>query len=274
MSVSSEGMVAIGHFQGRPVYQTVAPEGGDANSNAAGANAGGPGGAGVGSTEEIEVTPLEGGDGGSSGGSDDSGSANGTPAGTAPASSVDGSSSDAGSGQPQTSGDLDGLRKALAAERTLRRTADKALADERKKSATAEELAIINARETSAAETETRVKIPLLRALAATELRASGVQGATARLVGLLDLSKVEIDEDGDPIGLTEQIESLKTDFPNLFQAATGGQAPRPGNANGGSGARSGRAGDSSGGQPPRKFNEILADIVLTGGTGAGTAMR
>jgi hypothetical protein len=193
---------------------------------------------------------------------------------------VDDSSSDAGSGQQGTGqepgkGDgLENLRKALAAERTARKAADKALAEERRKSVSAEERAILEAKESAAAETETKVKGPLVRALAAAELRAANVQGPTARLVGLLDLDKIEIDDDGEAVGLTEQIETLKTEFPNLFQVPTASGRVPAGNANGGSGSRDGRKQDQGGGGKPKPWNEILADQVLGGTSGPGVSMR
>jgi hypothetical protein len=181
---------------------------------------------------------------------------------------VDEGSTDAGSGQQTPEPDLTNLKKAIASERTLRKQAEADLRAEKLKNASAEERQLEEAKTQAATEAEARVKQPLLRNLAATELRAAGIQGPTARLVGLLDLNKIEIDEDGEISGLIEQVEALKTEFPNMFQASSSGRAPAP-NANGGSGSRSGRAGDNGAPAAPKKWNEILAEQVFA--TGAGT---
>jgi hypothetical protein len=152
-----------------------------------------------------------------------------------------------------------GLKKALASERVARRAADKELKELRLKHASAEERQLIEAKETAAAEAEARVKAPLIKALAASELRAAGVQQGTAKLVGLLDLAKVELDDEGELVGLDEQIEEMKEEFPNLFAAATGTRVP---NVNGGSG--NGRRKDKDGGdQKPKGFAQQLADQVM-----------
>jgi hypothetical protein len=176
--------------------------------------------------------------------------------------------------QPAAQQDADdpaaGLKKALAAERAKAKGLDKELKELRLKHASTEERQLLEAREQAATEAEARVKEPLVRALAASELRAAGVQTGTAKLVGLLDLSKVELDDDGDPIGLTEQIDELREEFPNLFAAAGAG---RPPNVNGGAGSKGGRRKDKDG-EPdkPKSFAQILADQV-TGAAPAGQGM-
>ena len=165
---------------------------------------------------------------------------------------------------PPAETDLDRVKKALAAERANRKKLEKDMAALRRQNASAEERALIEARETAATEREAQVKPPLLRALAAAELRAAGVQGNGAtRLVGLLDLEQIDLDDDGAPVGLDEQIAGLKEEFPNLFAAPPDGKA-RAGNANAGSGSNSSRRQDKSGNDGrPRPWNEILAEQVL-----------
>ncbi|MHB2029474.1 MAG: phage scaffolding protein, partial [Acidimicrobiales bacterium] len=256
-----------------PIYEGPGGElnAGSVESATASGESGGSGGVGLGSvTEEDETETTGGEDGSSSGGTSSSSSSSGSAEGSSSSSSVDDASSNTGSSQQgQGQGDraddgLEGLKKALASERTARKAAEKEIRELRLKNASAEERAILEAKEAAAAETETKVKGPLVRALAAAELRAANVQGPTARLVGLLDLDKVEIDDDGEAVGLVEQIENLKAEFPNLFQiaAASGGRAPA-GNSNGGSGAREGRTQDKGGDSKPKPWNVVLAEQVL-----------
>lgn len=165
-----------------------------------------------------------------------------------------------------------GLKKALTAERARARNLEREFKELQKKHATAEERQLLEAKEQASAEAEERVKGPLIKALAASELRVAGVQTGTAKLVGLLDLSKVELGDDGELVGLEEQIEELKDEFPNLFAASTGNGVKAP-NANGGSGSKSGRTKDRSGEDPrPKGFAQLLADQV-TGAAPLGQGM-
>jgi hypothetical protein len=177
---------------------------------------------------------------------------------------------------PAKTGDDDptaGLKKALTAERTRARNLEREFKELQKKHATAEERQLLEAKEQAAAEAEERVKGPLIKALAASELRGAGVQSGTAKLVGLLDLSKVELGDDGELVGLEEQIEELKEEFPNLFAASTGNGVKAAPNANGGSGSKSGRTKDRSGEDPkPKGFAQLLADQV-TGAMPLGQGM-
>ena len=59
---------------------------------------------------------------------------------------------------------------------------------------------------------------PWKRTSAIAELRAAGLDLEQAkRLVGMVNLADVEVDDDGDVTGLDEQIEALKEAFPPLF---------------------------------------------------------
>lgn len=163
-----------------------------------------------------------------------------------------------------------GLKKALTAERTRARNLEREFKELQKKHATAEERQLLEAREQAAAEAEERIKGPLIKALAASELKGAGVQSGTARLVGLLDLDKIELGDDGELVGLSEQIDELKVEFPNLFAAATNGSV-KPPNVNSGSG--NGRTKDRSGeDQKPKGFAQLLADQV-TGAVPLGQGM-
>jgi len=154
-----------------------------------------------------------------------------------------------------------GLKKALIAERQRARQLDKDLKELQRKHATAEERQLMEAKEQAATEAAAAVKGPLIKALAASELKAANVQGTNIpKLVRLLDLDKVEVNDGGGLDGLEDQIEELKEEFPNLFAAATGSATKVP-NVNGGTG--NGRKKDQQDKQPPRGFAQQLADQVM-----------
>jgi hypothetical protein len=270
----------IGYFQGRPVYvgedgqQYAGPAGPATGPNA---NGGASGNDDITETDEPSDDSGQG-----AGGAEGSGSEGDPAEGSSSTEGVDGASANSGGGK-QGTGQGDGqadpelgkLKSALVKEREARKAADRQLAELRKQHASTEERLVIEAKEQASAEAEERVKLPLVRALASAELRAANVQGPTARLVGLLDLSKVTLDDDGDAVGLTEQIDALREEFPNLFAAATAnGGRPRAGNVNGGSGSSNGRQQDKGGGGAPKPWYEQLADQVLNPGTASGVAMR
>lgn len=48
-------------------------------------------------------------------------------------------------------------------------------------------------------------------------LKDAGLQGAPDKLLKLLDIDDIEVDDDGEVDGLTEQIDELKKDYPELF---------------------------------------------------------
>jgi Phage minor structural protein GP20 len=270
----------IGYFQGRPVYES---EGGVLNAGPSGtaSSAGGSGGS-SGSDDVTETDESSEDTGSGAGGAGSAGSESGSTEGSTSSEGMDGSSSDAeggkqgqGQGDGKSDAELAGLKSALAKERETRKARDKELAELRKQHASAEERLVIEAKETAAAEAEERVKRPLIKALAAAELRAANVQGSTSRLVGLLDLDKVSLDDDNEPVGLTEQIDQLREEFPNLFAAASSnGSRPKAGNVNGGSGSGSGRTQDKGGSGKPKPWFEQLADQVLNPGSGPGVAMK
>jgi len=59
---------------------------------------------------------------------------------------------------------------------------------------------------------------PWKKTSAVAELRAAGLDLEQARrLVGMVNIADVDVDEDGDVIGLENQIDSLKETFPELF---------------------------------------------------------
>jgi Phage minor structural protein GP20 len=158
-----------------------------------------------------------------------------------------------------------GLKKALDAERKLRKDKERELAALAKKHASAEELALMQAREAASAETEGRIRPQFLKHIASAKLEAAGASGDTVRLVGLLDLDKVQLTDDGDLAGLDDQVVALKEEFPNLF-ASPGGVKPPVPKANSGSGGSQGRKQDSSttGGKPKTFADKLAAQVLGT----------
>jgi len=86
--------------------------------------------------------------------------------------------------------------------------------------ASAAEKALIDARKTAAAETEAKWRPAVVGVRAESALIAAGCTdpGDLELLVGKIDASKVEVDDNGVIVGgLTEQIESLKGKHAKLF---------------------------------------------------------
>jgi minor structural protein GP20 len=75
---------------------------------------------------------------------------------------------------------------------------------------------------------EKKLKPVAVRAAAKAAFLEAGLQGGSdrvAKMVKLLDLEALEIDDDGEVTGLTEQVAAVKTDYPELFGTQT--RAPR-----------------------------------------------
>jgi hypothetical protein len=67
---------------------------------------------------------------------------------------------------------------------------------------------------------ERRLKPVAVRAAAKAAFLEAGLQGGSdrvAKMVKLLDLDALDIDADGEVSGLTEQITTVKADYPELF---------------------------------------------------------
>ena len=66
------------------------------------------------------------------------------------------------------------------------------------------------------AESDARIR----RTAARAELKAAGIPAdQVGKLVGMLDLDSLDVDDDGEIDGLDEAIEELKTSWPQLFTA-------------------------------------------------------
>jgi hypothetical protein len=68
---------------------------------------------------------------------------------------------------------------------------------------------------------EKRFKPGAVRSAAKAAFLEAGLQGSTpdrvAKLVRMLDLDALDVDDDGDVTGLTEQVKAIKADYPELF---------------------------------------------------------
>jgi hypothetical protein len=89
-------------------------------------------------------------------------------------------------------------------------------------------------------------------------------------LMKLVDLDEVEIDDDGEIVGLSEQIAQVKGDFPELFKRT---RTPAPGGTGGGGAGQDGKppvkvdAADKKPPQPePKDWAEALARQAVRGG--------
>lgn len=69
---------------------------------------------------------------------------------------------------------------------------------------------------------ERKFKPVAVRAAARAKFLEAGLdpedKGAMSRLLRLVDMDEVDLDDDGDPVGLDEQIDDIKDDFPRLFE--------------------------------------------------------
>lgn len=68
---------------------------------------------------------------------------------------------------------------------------------------------------------EKRFKPVAVRSAAKAAFLEAGLQGSTperiARVIRMLDLDALDVDEDGDVTGLTEQVAAIRKDYPELF---------------------------------------------------------
>jgi hypothetical protein len=80
---------------------------------------------------------------------------------------------------------------------------------------TEHEKALREARE----EGEKRYRAPLVKAAARAALSEAGLGGSTDRVLRLLDLEALSVDDDGDVIGLDGEVARVKDEYPEFFQA-------------------------------------------------------
>lgn len=85
------------------------------------------------------------------------------------------------------------------------------------------ERAIREARE----ESETRWKPRIVNQAARAALAEAGVVGGPDRVLKLIDLDALSVDDDGDVVGLVTEVDRLKADYPEFF-TRTEPDRPRP----------------------------------------------
>lgn len=85
-------------------------------------------------------------------------------------------------------------------------------------------------REQVQAELEKRYKPILVEKTARADLIAAGVKpDKVARMVRLMSLDEIEVGDDGEVTGLDDQIEELKSDYPELFGTVDAAKPERRG---------------------------------------------
>lgn len=97
------------------------------------------------------------------------------------------------------------------------------------------------AREEARAESDTRTKKAELRGA----LRGAGIKPErVSKLVNLVDLEDLDVDDDGEVDGIDDVLDTLKTDWPELFgtqpraKRSVAGGSDREGNGSGGGGKK------------------------------------
>lgn len=101
------------------------------------------------------------------------------------------------------------------------RLRNKELEEKARAGETEHEKALREARE----EGEKRFRAPLVKAAARVALSDAGVSGPTDRVLRLVDMEALSVDDDGDVVGLDAEVERVKQEYPEFFQAAV---KPKP----------------------------------------------
>jgi hypothetical protein len=104
------------------------------------------------------------------------------------------------------------------------RLRNKELEEAARSNETEHEKALREARE----QGEARYRAPLVKAAARAALSEAGLSGTTDRVMRLLDLEALSVDDDGDVIGVDGEVARLKQEYPEFFQSAKPKPKPRP----------------------------------------------
>jgi hypothetical protein len=167
-------------------------------------------------------------------------------------------------GTPYTQADIDALnealRKARQAERRLKRGGQRPA--QAQDGASEEDTEKIRAEVETAAAGKWKPVVVRQAARAAFAdagliLPKSGGDEALARVLRLLDMDDIDVTDEGAVEGLTEQVEEIRRDWPDLFAppASRNGRPPR---------VNAGNRDDASG-QAPRSAADRIAAQLLSG---------
>jgi len=130
---------------------------------------------------------------------------------------------------PVTQADLDAVKLALTNERRNSKAATKRERELTAKLAELEASSMSDndrAWQDKIAAVQTASEERIKRVAARGALAGAGLQGKPDRLVGLLDLTDVTVDDDGNPQGLDDQVKALQDEFPGLFLHGEGTPPP------------------------------------------------
>jgi hypothetical protein len=134
----------------------------------------------------------------------------------------------AGQAPAHTAEDFERLEKALTAERAMRKKRESMIAEFRKAeraAATSGDDAAAQQVRDAADAAAAKYKPVAIRSAAKAALLEANFQNPTderiKKMIKRLDIDDIDVDDDGDIIGLEGQIESLVDDFPELFTAPT-----------------------------------------------------
>lgn len=151
------------------------------------------------------------------------------------------------------------IRERQRAKERLRKK-EQELEELRKASEGAEEKAAREAREEAVRTAEAKLKpIAIRAALLEAGVKPGKIKGATR----LLELGEIDVDEDGDVLGLEEQLEELREDWPELFAPAPSEKPEKPRRRSPGS--RSADGADKKPEKPKQRIEDRLV-AQLRGG--------
>ena len=114
-------------------------------------------------------------------------------------------------------------KSALERERAARKNAERQLREVRRKNESDQDRIEREAEEAAAG----RYKPAAIKAGARAALTEAKIKGDVTRAVRLINLDDCDVDEDGEIIGLDDQIARLKSDFPDMFETTTRRKIPR-----------------------------------------------
>jgi hypothetical protein len=100
----------------------------------------------------------------------------------------------------------------------------KELEEKTRANETEHEKALREARE----QGEARYRAPLVKAAARAALAEAGVTGSAERVMRLVDLEALSVDDDGDVVGVDEEVTRLKEEYPEFFQTVKPKPKARP----------------------------------------------